>query len=128
MMPAMDEEERCAQAERFRLHLRELRGRLDPASYRLLLKILRGVNDALAGGAGDAEIDMPAAEQELFTEELQAELRTALGMLDFAEDSVVIDLGEAAGTGNTEGRLGELQRAADRREVECIARVSGMRP
>ncbi|KAF4406349.1 MULTISPECIES: hypothetical protein [Streptomyces] len=155
IMAGMDEEERRPRTVRLRAHLEDLRDRLDPASYHLLTKILRGVEAALAAGGGDVEIDLPEAERELFTPQLQRELRTVMGLLDFAEDSVVIDLGESgAGHGQErehgpeggpergreygpgrgdEGGAGESdavrrQRAADLREVRSIARASGMSP
>ncbi|WP_069812912.1 hypothetical protein [Streptomyces sp. TP-A0874] len=136
-MSTMDEAERRKRANELQRYLDGLAERMAPESHQLLMKILQALNTALSQGGGDTQIEMTAEDKALFTEEFQRELRTVMGMLDFTEEQVVIDIAEdAADQGPDAERLrpgtaaerAVDQRERDRREVESIARASGMEP
>lgn len=113
----MDEEHFLERAKQFALHLAELQSRLDPASYDLLLRILHGINDAIVGrSSGSTGIDVPftAVDRDLFTPALGRELAKLTSLLGPHGLQLVVEFGN--------------QREHDRREVEAIARVSGMAP
>ncbi|MFI0776685.1 hypothetical protein [Streptomyces sp. NPDC021212] len=114
----MDEEQFVERARQFALHLAELQSRLDPASYDLLLRILHGINDAIVGrsAGGPTGIDVPftALDRDLFTPALGRELAELTSLLGPHGLQLVVEFGS--------------RQERDRREVEAIARVSGMDP
>jgi hypothetical protein len=114
----MNEQDFLERGKEFAHYLAVLQDRLEPDSYALLLRMLRGLNDALAQGPGGVAIQFSPDERRLLTPELGQEFAKLAMMLGSYGVHVVVDVGEAA----------EEQRERDRREVEEIARVSGMTP
>ncbi|MFF7651254.1 hypothetical protein ACFZCY_15590 [Streptomyces sp. NPDC007983] len=114
----MDEEQFLERAKQFALHLAELQSRLDPASYDLLLRILHGVNEAIvgrsSGGATGIDVPFTALDRDLFTPALGRELAELTSLLGPHGLQLVVEFGD--------------QQERDRREVEAIARASGMDP
>ncbi|WP_055551761.1 hypothetical protein [Streptomyces sp. NBRC 110028] len=114
----MDEEQFLERAQQFALHLAELQSRLDPASYDLLLRILHGVNEAIvgrsSGGATGIDVPVTALDRDLFTPALGRELAELTSLLGPHGLQLIVEFGD--------------QQERDRREVEAIARASGMDP
>lgn len=140
--------ERSERAERLTQYLTELQDRIDPRSLELLMRLLRELSASPAARGGTYELGMGAEEKELFTPALQAELLVLFGLLTAQDERVVVDLGD---TPHAKGMRVLLpreraddpdfldhhkrrlaaeaeQRERDRREVEGIARASGMEP
>jgi hypothetical protein len=114
----MDEEHFLERAKQFAQRLAELQNRLDPDSYDLLLRILRGINDAIVhhrDSDGDG-VDVPFSprDQDRFTPALGRELTELTSLLGPHGLRLVVDFGAA--------------QERDRLEVEAIARASGMDP
>ncbi|GGO81334.1 hypothetical protein [Wenjunlia tyrosinilytica] len=107
--------------KRFAFHLAELQERLTPESYALLLRVLRGINDALTRQPGGISIEFAPGEKELFTAELAQELTRLVEFLGPGGLRVVIDMDGA------EGPCADVAEH-DRHEVERIARASGLEP
>jgi hypothetical protein len=147
----MDRDERHEHSERderLSRYLTELQDRIDPRSMELLMRLLREVSTSPAAPGGTYELGMGPAEKELFTPALQAELLVLFGLLSAQDERVVVDLTdgphalgmrvpvdrEQAGDADSLRRRGQRaaaeaeQRERDRREVEGIARASGMEP
>ncbi|MBH5334998.1 hypothetical protein IHE55_09400 [Streptomyces pactum] len=134
--------------ERLRRYLGELQERIDPRALELLLRLLQEVSSSPAARGGTYELGMGPEEKELFTPALQAELLVLFGLLTAGEERVVVDLGDSPHArgmkvlvppdqaGDAEFLARHKSRVAaeaerrehDRREVEAIARVSGMEP
>ncbi|MGY0056048.1 hypothetical protein ACWY4P_05720 [Streptomyces sp. LZ34] len=112
----MDEEHFLERAKQFAHRLAELQNRLDPDSYDLLLRILRGINDAIVHrGDGDGiDVAFSPRDQDRFTPALGQELAELTSLLGPHGLRLVVDFG--------------AEQERDRREVEAIARVSGMAP
>ncbi|MCD9141369.1 hypothetical protein [Streptomyces albireticuli] len=106
------------------LCMAELHTSLDPESYALLLRILQGLNEAIVHR--DTGVDLPFSprEKELFTPEFGRVLKKLAGYLGPHGMRVVV--GGEIGDGSGDGGAGACER--DRREVDAIARASGMRP
>ncbi|MCX5560412.1 hypothetical protein [Streptomyces sp. NBC_00038] len=133
----MNERGYLESVEQFALYLSELQSSLDPESYALLLHILKVTNEAVVHRNADFEILMSDREQELFTAEFGEALSRLLGLLGPMGIRTLVDLGAHAGTtrgvSSADGRpttgpdaLTRLEN--DRREIEGIARASGMEP
>lgn len=112
----MDEEHLLERAKQFAHRLAELRNRLDPDSYDLLLRILRGINDAIVHRTdGDSvNVEFSPQDQDRFTPAFGQELAELTSLLGPHGLRLVVDFG--------------AERERDRLEVEAIARVSGMDP
>ncbi|MDW6058410.1 hypothetical protein SAZ11_10375 [Streptomyces sp. FXJ1.4098] len=116
----MDEEHFLERAKQFAHRLAELQYRLDPDSYDLLLRILRGINDAIVhrrdGGSDSGSVDVAFSprDQDRFTPALSRELEELTSLLGPHGLRLVVDFG--------------AEQERDRMEVEAIARVSGMDP
>ncbi|NUS89317.1 MAG: hypothetical protein HOY75_43115 [Streptomyces sp.] len=117
----MDEEHFLERAKQFAHRLAELQNRLDPDSYDLLLRILRGINDAIVhrrdGGSdrgGSVDVAFSPRDQDRFTPALGRELEELTSLLGPHGLRLVVDFG--------------AEQERDRMEVEAIARVSGMDP
>ncbi|MES4904031.1 MULTISPECIES: hypothetical protein [unclassified Streptomyces] len=117
----MDEEHFLERAKQFAHRLAELQSRLDPDSYDLLLRILRGINDAIvhrrdgdSGGVDSVDVAFSPRDQDRFTPALGQELTELTSLLGPNGLRLVVHLG--------------AEQERDRREVEAIARVSGMDP
>jgi hypothetical protein len=119
----MNEQDFLERGKEFAHYLAVLQDRLEPDSYALLLRMLRGLNDALVQGPGGVAIQFSPDERKLLTPELGQEFAKLAMMLGSCGVHVVVDLDEAG----AEADVAE-QRERDRREVEEIARVSGMAP
>ncbi|MDT0546411.1 MULTISPECIES: hypothetical protein [Streptomyces] len=110
----MDEEHFLERAKQFAYRLAELRNRLDPDSYDLLLRILRGINDAILHRTDGIEVPFSPRDQDRFTPAFGQELAELTSLLGPHGLRLVVDFG--------------AERERDRLEVEAIARVSGMDP
>ncbi|MER7790541.1 hypothetical protein [Streptomyces sp. NPDC097640] len=114
----MDEEHFLERAKQFAYRLAELQNRLDPDSYDLLLRILRGINDAImhrSDGVSDSvDVEFSPQDQDRFTPAFGEELAELTSLLGPHGLRLVVDFG--------------AERERDRLEVEAIARVSGMDP
>ncbi|MGW3568166.1 hypothetical protein ACWDSL_30675 [Streptomyces sp. NPDC000941] len=118
----MDEEHFLERAKQFAHRLAELQNRLDPDSYDLLLRILRGINDAIVhrrdggsdSGGGSVDVEFSPRDQDRFTPALGRELEELTSLLGPHGLRLVVDFG--------------AEQERDRMEVEAIARVSGMDP
>ncbi|WP_416970938.1 hypothetical protein [Streptomyces sp. 4F14] len=108
---------------RFARRLAELRGSLDPEAYALLLRILKGTNEALVHRDTSVDIDLSDREQELFTPEFGERLRELLDLLGPLGAMTSVDLDALTGP---EAEAREAERERLRREVEAIARASGL--
>ncbi|AXU17061.1 hypothetical protein [Streptomyces clavuligerus] len=136
---------------RYRLYVEALRARLPSAQFGLLMEIIRLW---VTHGGGAAELTMDDEEKELFTPEVQQELLHLMGLLSGGSGPegraghVVVQLGDGE---HAKGAMSlvppevaadaerlralrdridaqERRRGEDRREVEGIARASGMLP
>ncbi|WP_431044357.1 hypothetical protein ACQUSR_22245 [Streptomyces sp. P1-3] len=145
-MDGYEEHGRSERAERLRQYLTELRDRIDPDSLDLLLRLLREVSTSPAVRGGTYELGMGPEEKALFTPALQAELLVLFGLLTAQDERVVVDLGDAPHAKGMKMLVPQEQaddpeflerhrqrvaaeaerRERDRREVEAIARASGM--
>jgi hypothetical protein len=112
-------------AEQFVLYLSELQSSLDPESYELLLRILKGTNDALVHRNADIDIDLSPREQELFTPEFGERLHRLLDLLAPLGAHTSVDFDTLTGTDPVRS---EAEREHVRREVEAIAKASGLEP
>ncbi|MEH6376393.1 hypothetical protein V7793_19010 [Streptomyces sp. KLMMK] len=112
--------------KQFALYLAELQTSLDPESYALLLRILKGFNEAIVHRERGVDIPFSPREKELFTPEFGRALARLAGFLGPHGMHVVVGThGTPAGSGPPGGaEPGDH----DRREVDAIARASGMRP
>ncbi|MEU0844770.1 MULTISPECIES: hypothetical protein [Streptomyces] len=147
----MDRDERhdrSERAERLTQYLTELQERIDPRSLELLMRLLRELSTSPAVRGGTYELGMGPEEKELFTPALQAELLVLFGLLTSQDERVVVDLGDSPHAKGMKVLVPQdraqdpdflhrhkqrvaaeaEQREADRREVEGIARASGMEP
>ncbi|MBB5935090.1 hypothetical protein [Streptomyces zagrosensis] len=152
----MDREERqgpgrpepSERAERLRQYLSELERRIDARSLELLMRLLRELSVSPAVRGGTYELGMSPEERELFTPALQAELLVLFGLLTSKDERVVVDLGDSPHAKGMKVLVPQdrahdpeflhrhkervaaeaAEREADRREVEAIARASGMDP
>ncbi|MDX3229853.1 hypothetical protein [Streptomyces sp. ME19-01-6] len=147
----MDRDERhdrSERAERLTQYLTELQERIDPRSLELLMRLLRELSTSPAVSGGTYELGMGPEEKELFTPALQAELLVLFGLLTSQDERVVVDLGDSPHAKGMKVLVPQdraddpdfllrhkqrvaaeaEQREADRREVEGIARASGMEP
>ncbi|MFT2016990.1 hypothetical protein ACMA1D_14245 [Streptomyces sp. 796.1] len=135
-------------AERLRQHLSDLAQRIDPPSLELLMRLLRELSVSPAVRGGTYELGMGPEERELFTPDLQAELLVLFGLLTSQDERVVVDLGDTPYAKGMKVLVPQdracdpdfldrhrrrvaaeaAEREADRREVEAIARASGMEP
>lgn len=104
----MNEDPFLERAEQFVLYLAELQSTLDPESYDLLLRILKGTNEALVHRGVELDIPLSPRERQLFTPEFGHRLTKLLDHL----------------TPQCAGPDAESEYL--RREVEAIARASGM--
>ncbi|MEV0735442.1 hypothetical protein AB0I51_05630 [Streptomyces sp. NPDC050549] len=111
--------------EQFALCLSELQSSLDPESYELLLRILKGTNDALVHRNADVDIDLSPREQELFTPEFGQQLHQLLNLLGPFGAHTFVDFGTLT---DTESARSEAEREHLRSEVEGIAKASGLEP
>ncbi|MDX3230482.1 hypothetical protein [Streptomyces sp. ME19-01-6] len=114
----MDEEHFLERAKQFAYRLAELQNRLDPDSYDLLLRILRGINDAIVhrrhGDSDGINVAFSPRDQDRFTPALGRELAELTSLLGPHGLRLEVDFG--------------AEQERDRLEVEAIARVSGMDP
>src|SRR3954452_23705836 len=147
----MDRDERhdrSERAERLTQYLTELQERIDPRSLELLMRLLRELSTSPAVRGGTYELGMGPEEKELFTPALQAELLVLFGLLTSQDERVVVDLGDSPHAKGMKVLVPQdraqdpdfllrhkqrvaaeaEQRERDRREVEGIARASGMEP
>ncbi|QKW50034.1 hypothetical protein [Streptomyces buecherae] len=135
-------------AERLRRYLSELEQRVDPRSLELLMRLLRELSVSPAVRGGTYELGMGPEERKLFTPALQAELLVLFGLLTSHDERVVVDLGDSPHAKGMKVLVPReraddpdflrrhkqrvaaeaAEREADRREVEAIARASGMEP
>ncbi|CAM5317697.1 hypothetical protein [Streptomyces abikoensis] len=104
--------------KQFALYLAELQTALDPESYALLLRILKGFNEAIVHRENGIDIPFSPREKELFTPEFGRILTRLAGLLGPHGMHVVV------GTHGTPPPTAEH----DRSEVDAIARASGMNP
>ncbi|WP_149829286.1 hypothetical protein [Streptomyces tailanensis] len=104
----MNKDPYLASAEQFVLYLAELQSTLDPESYELLLRILKGTNEALVHRGVELDIPLSPRERELFTPEFGDRLRKLLDHL------------------NPNCDCPDAESEYLRQEVEAIARASGM--
>ncbi|WP_210589377.1 hypothetical protein [Streptomyces sp. GESEQ-35] len=111
--------------KQFALYLSELQNTLDSESYDLLLRILKGTNDALVHRNTDIDIALSPREQELFTPEFGRQLQQLLTLLGPLGAHTFVDFDTPT---DTEPTQGDTEREQLRREVEAIARVSGLEP
>ncbi|WKX70432.1 hypothetical protein [Streptomyces sp. XD-27] len=145
-MDGYEEHGRSERTERLTQYLTELRERIDPESLDLLLRLLREVSTSPAVRGGTYELGMGPEEKALFTPALQAELLVLFGLLTAQDERVVVDLGDAPHAKGMKMLVPQEQaedpeflerhrqrvaaeaerRERDRREVEAIARASGM--
>ncbi|KPI02184.1 hypothetical protein OK074_5368 [Actinobacteria bacterium OK074] len=129
--------------KQFALCLAELQSSLDAESYELLLRILKGTNEAFVRRNTDIDINLSPREQELFTPEFGERLSQLLSLLGPLGAHTSVDLGSLTGAGAHAGggaaesengngseavRDHERERDRVRREVEAIARASGLKP
>ncbi|MEU6310670.1 hypothetical protein [Streptomyces sp. NPDC047014] len=150
---ADDEREDPREVARLRYHLyvEALRARMPQPPFELLMTILRLW---LENGGGTASLQLDDEEKALFTAEVRQELLTLMGLIGATQpghedraDHVVVPLGDgehvkgamtlvpadiAADPDQLRSRLADLdaqqrQRTHDHKEVEAIARASGMR-
>lgn len=139
---------RSERAERLRRYLQELQERIDPRALELLLRLLHEASASPAVRGGTYELGMGPEEKELFTPALQAELLVLFGLLTSQEERVVVDLGDSPHAKGMKVLVPQERaedeeflarhksrvaaeaerRERDRREVEAIARASGMEP
>lgn len=127
----MEEQEFLDAARRFAARLAELSHRLDAETYDVLLKILRGINAAFAQRGSGVDIGFTKRERELFTPEVAQEVAQLMELLSTTQGGVRVDLESAPEGLPREAQAGAFERALrehDRREVEGIARVSGLGP
>ncbi|MDX2935937.1 hypothetical protein [Streptomyces ipomoeae] len=117
----MNEDAFLESAEQFVLYLAELQGSLDPESYALLLRILKGTNDALSHRNVDIDIQLSPREQELFTPEFGQKLRRLLDHLNPYAPGTLTEYDPVTNRDES-----EAEREYLRREVEGIARASGL--
>ncbi|WP_328503297.1 hypothetical protein OG828_33825 [Streptomyces sp. NBC_00457] len=110
--------------KQFALYLSELQNSLDSESYDLLLRILKGTNDALIHRNTDIDIALSPREQELFTPEFGKQLHQLLTLLGPLGAQTFVDFG-AAGPDPDQSAT---DRERLRREVEAIAKASGLEP
>ncbi|UGY94215.1 hypothetical protein [Streptomyces gobiensis] len=118
----MEEQEFLDAARRFAVRLAELSQRFDAETYEVLLKILRGVNAAFAQRGTGVDVGFTDRERELFTPEVAWEVARLMELLSTPGSGVRVDLGPSLNTGQPDWR------EHDRREVEGIARASGLEP
>lgn len=125
--------------KQFATYLYELQNSLDPESYALLLRILQGTNDAIVNRG--TNVFFSPRDKELFTPEFAESLRKLLGLLGPLGMQTVFDLDFDTDPGMETTRIDSPADAqppqksthlADqeelRREVEAIARASGLEP
>jgi hypothetical protein len=124
----MNEQDFLERGKEFAHYLAALQDRLEPDSYALLLRMLRGLNDAIAQGPGGVAIRFSPDERRLLTPELGREFATLAMMLGSYGVQVTVDFDEAAQAAAADAAAAAEQRERDRREVEEIARASGMAP
>ncbi|MCF3107006.1 hypothetical protein IPZ58_36445 [Streptomyces roseoverticillatus] len=104
--------------KQFALYLAELQTVLDPESYALLLRILKGFNEAIVHRENGVDIPFSPREKELLTPEFGRVLTRLAGYLGPHGMQVVV------GTHGSPPPAPEH----DRSEVDAIARASGMSP
>lgn len=121
----MNEDVFLESTKQFALYLSELQSGLDPESYELLLRILKGTNDALVHRNVDIDIELSPREQELFTPEFGRRLNQLLDLLGPLGAHTLVDFSTLTGT---EPVQSDAEREHLRREVEGIARASGLEP
>lgn len=119
----MNEREYLRAVEEFALYLAALQESLDPDSYDLLLRILKGTNEALVQRRRDTEIPLSERDQDLFTPEFGQRLHHLLELLGPFGMRTFLDADSFAA-----GRAAPAEREQIRREVEAIADASGMNP
>jgi hypothetical protein len=126
----MEEQEFLDAARRFAVRLSELSRRFDAETYEVLLKILRGVNTAFAERGTGVDIGFTERERELFTPEVAHEVARLMELLVTPGGGVRIDTGSPLGLSRQvpAEAVERSWREHDRREVEGIARVSGLNP
>lgn len=135
----MNERRLLESAKEFALCLSELQGNLDPESYDLLLRILKGTNEALVNR--EAYIDIPFSEKdrELFTPAFGESLSRLLEKLGPLGMSTVVGIdtltsGKPVGAGSTgeglppAGFAHLARQQQDMLDVEATARASGLEP
>lgn len=138
-MADMEERSLLESVKHFALYLSELQSSLDPQSYDLLLRILKGANEALVNRTADINVSLSERDKKLFTPEFGEALSRLLGMLGPLGMHTVVDIDDAFNTESVrDGSTNDVQPPAglihlarqeqDRREVEDIARASGMEP
>lgn len=122
----MNDQNFLERTRRLALCMAELHTSLDPESYALLLRILQGLNEAIVHRDTGVDLPFSAREKELFTPEFGRVLEKLAGFLGPHGMRVVV----GAGIGGTpaQGPCDGGERDHDRREVDAIARASGMRP
>ncbi|MEV1083792.1 hypothetical protein AB0I98_37225 [Streptomyces sp. NPDC050211] len=111
--------------KQFALYLSELQNSLDPESYDLLLRILKGTNDALVHRNTDIDIALSPREQELFTPEFGKQLQQLLTLLGPLGTQTFVDVEPFPGKDSEQS---DSEREQLRREVEAIAKASGLEP
>ncbi|MGK5732967.1 hypothetical protein [Streptomyces sp. URMC 124] len=115
--------------KQFALYLAELQTSLDPESYALLLRVLKGFNEAILHRERGVDIPFSPREKELFTPEFGRVLTRLAGFLGPHGMHVVVGTDGAPGAPAASGPPGGTGPGEhDRREVDAIARASGMRP
>ncbi|MFC5144575.1 hypothetical protein [Streptomyces aureoversilis] len=112
--------------KQFALYLAELQTSLDPESYALLLRILKGFNEAIVHRERGVDIPFSPREKELFTPEFGRVLTRLAGFLGPHGMQVVVGTHGTPSDAGPPGGADSGER--DRHEVDAIARASGMRP
>ncbi|MFF4038692.1 hypothetical protein [Streptomyces sp. NPDC001816] len=117
----MDERTLAESTRQFALCLSELQSRLDPDSYALLLRILKATNDAIVTHSDGIDVLFSEHDQELLAPEFTDSLRRLLSCLGPLGMNLITDI-------DLPQQPSPSQREQDRREIDGIARVSGMGP
>ncbi|GAA0452795.1 hypothetical protein ACFQ2B_30835 [Streptomyces stramineus] len=117
----MNDQNFLERTKQFARCMAELHTTLDPESYALLLRILKGLNEAIVHRGSGVDLPFSPREKELFTPEFGQVLTKLAGFLGPHGMRLVVGTGPDADA--------ERDRSErDRSEVDGIARASGLRP
>ncbi len=123
----MNERRLLESAKEFALCLSELQGSLDSESYELLLRILKGTNEALVNRTANIDIPFSKRDRELFTPEFGESLSRLLRKLGPLGMRTVVDVNRSR-RGEPTGFAHLARQQQDMLDVEAIARASGLEP
>ncbi|NUP18993.1 MAG: hypothetical protein HOZ81_23460 [Streptomyces sp.] len=117
----MDERTLAESTKQLALCLSDLQSRLDSDSYALLLRILKATNEAIVTHSPGIDVPFSERDRELLTPEFADGLQRLLSCLGPLGMNLFMDI-------ELPQQLSPGQREHDRREIDGIARASGMEP